>query len=117
MGLPTRLRRQHRGVSLVWADGDYTGGLVDRGRHKLALTLEVVKRTDDRQGFVVLSRRWVAEDNVRLVDAFAPDGPGLRDVGGRQRSDDPVADGHADEPTAERPRADCRRRTVPMHLA
>jgi transposase len=28
---------------------------------KLALTLEIVKRTDDTTGFVVLPRRWVAE--------------------------------------------------------
>ncbi|WP_399208475.1 transposase [Streptomyces sp. SLBN-118] len=36
-------------------------GLVDWCRNKLALTLEIVKRTDDMTGFVVLPRRWVAE--------------------------------------------------------
>jgi transposase len=48
-------------VALIRADGGYTGGLVDWCRQKLALTLQVVKRTDDMKGFVVLPRRWVAE--------------------------------------------------------
>lgn len=56
-----RLRRLHRDIALVWADGGYTGSLVDWAREKLALTLEVVKRTDDMNGFVVLPRRWVVE--------------------------------------------------------
>ncbi|MEU6557427.1 transposase [Streptomyces sp. NPDC046915] len=57
-GLLTRLRRLHRDITLVWADGGYTGGWC---RDVLALTLEIVKRTDDMTGFVVLPRRWVAE--------------------------------------------------------
>ncbi|KOV71668.1 transposase [Streptomyces sp. AS58] len=60
-GLLRRLRRLHRDITLVWADGGYTGSLVDWCRQKLALTLEIVKRTDDMEGFVVLPRRWVAE--------------------------------------------------------
>jgi transposase len=56
-----RLRRLHREITLVWADGGYTGGIIDWCREKLALTLEVVKRTDDMEGFVVLPRRWVVE--------------------------------------------------------
>ncbi|MFI8277595.1 transposase [Streptomyces sp. NPDC085929] len=60
-GLLMRLRRMHRDITLVWADGGYTGGLVGWCRDKLALTLEIVKRTDDMAGFVVLPRRWVAE--------------------------------------------------------
>ncbi|WP_248863185.1 transposase [Streptomyces halobius] len=61
LGLLTRLRRLHRDITLVWADGGYTGSLVDWCRDKLALTLEIVKRTDDTTGFVVMPRRWVAE--------------------------------------------------------
>ncbi|WP_151482084.1 IS5 family transposase [Streptomyces albicerus] len=60
-GLLARLRNLHRDVCLVWADGGYTGQLVDRCRQKLAFNLEVVKRTDDMEGFVVLPRRWVVE--------------------------------------------------------
>lgn len=56
-----RLRTLHREITLVWADGGYTGGLVGWAKDKLALTLQVVKRTDDMNGFVVLPRRWVVE--------------------------------------------------------
>nr|WP_310729186.1 transposase [Streptomyces sp. N2A] len=44
-GLLTRLRRLHHDITLVWADGGYTGSLVDWCRNKLALTLEIAKRT------------------------------------------------------------------------
>lgn len=51
-------------LRLIWADGGYAGRLVEwvrdlrsRGR----LRLEIVKRSDDAKGFVVLPRRWVVE--------------------------------------------------------
>ncbi|MEU7429150.1 transposase [Streptomyces sp. NPDC040750] len=59
-GLLGGVRRLHRAITLVWADGGYTGDLVDWCRQRLALTLDIVKRTDDMKGFVVLPRRWVA---------------------------------------------------------
>lgn len=55
----------HRVITLVWADGGYTGGRVGWCRDKLALTQEIVKRTDDMTGCVVLARRWVAERRGR----------------------------------------------------
>ncbi|MET8329440.1 transposase [Streptomyces sp. NPDC005181] len=54
------LRAAHRTITLVWADGGYTGMLVDRARETLRLTLEIVKRSDEPH-FVVLPRRWVVE--------------------------------------------------------
>lgn len=56
-----RLRSLHRESTLVRADGGYTGGPVSWCRQELDLALEVVKRTDDMTGFVVLPRRWVVE--------------------------------------------------------
>ncbi|MFJ2095532.1 IS5 family transposase [Streptomyces sp. NPDC087901] len=55
-----QLRSLHREITLVCADGGYTGSLVGWANEKLELTLEVVKRTD-MSGFVVLPRRWVVE--------------------------------------------------------
>uniref|UniRef100_A0AAU2UVN6 IS5 family transposase n=1 Tax=Streptomyces sp. NBC_00003 TaxID=2903608 RepID=A0AAU2UVN6_9ACTN len=55
------LRERFRKITLVWADGGYRGRLVAWAREKLQLTLEVVKRSDDMTGFVVLPRRWVVE--------------------------------------------------------
>lgn len=60
-GLLKRLHRLHRDITLVWADGGCTGPLVDWCRDKLAIALQIVKRTDDTTGFVVLPRRWVVE--------------------------------------------------------
>jgi transposase len=56
-----RLPRQYFSIRLVWADSGYAGRLVDRAAEKCQLTLEIVKRTDDTSGFVVLPRRWMVE--------------------------------------------------------
>ncbi|MGI5135603.1 MULTISPECIES: IS5 family transposase [unclassified Streptomyces] len=76
-------RARFRTVTLVWADGGYTGRLVTWAKEKLQLTLEIVKRSDDMTGFVVLPRRWVVErvrrealvDRVEVRDR-APRGAG-----------------------------------------
>ncbi|MET9881520.1 transposase, partial [Actinacidiphila glaucinigra] len=49
-GLLARLRERHWRISLVWADGGYTGQLVDVARSVLRIALTVVKRTDDTCG-------------------------------------------------------------------
>ncbi|MFJ2722696.1 IS5 family transposase [Streptomyces sp. NPDC087437] len=61
VGLLQRLRGLYFSICLVWADGGYAGSLVDWAREKLRLTLEIVRRSDDTTGFVVLPRRWVVE--------------------------------------------------------
>lgn len=51
-------------LKLVWADGGYAGRLVrflDRWKRSLGWVLEVVKRTDDVRGFVVVPKRWIVE--------------------------------------------------------
>ncbi|MFY4719740.1 IS5 family transposase [Streptomyces sp. LaBMicrA B280] len=55
------LRERHWRITLVWADGGYTGKLVDLARSVLGFALTVVKRTDDASGFVVLPKRWLVE--------------------------------------------------------
>ncbi|MEU2135475.1 IS5 family transposase, partial [Streptomyces sp. NPDC018352] len=55
------LRARFRKIALVWADGGYTGRLVDWAKEKLQLTLQIVKRSDNMSGFVVLPRRWCVE--------------------------------------------------------
>jgi transposase len=49
---------------LIWADGGYTGELLDWRRHwrqRCKRRLEIVKRRDDQQGVVVLPKRWIVE--------------------------------------------------------
>jgi putative transposase len=48
-------------LQLIWADGGYSGQLVDWVQRMCGWTLEIVKRSDDRSGFQVLPRRWVVE--------------------------------------------------------
>jgi putative transposase len=48
-------------LELIWADGIYAGDLVGWVQEKLAVVLEIVKRSDDVAGFVVLPHRWVIE--------------------------------------------------------
>jgi transposase len=55
------LRARYSTISLVWADGGYAGRLVVWAKRVLGLTVDIVKRTDDRAGFRVLPRRWVVE--------------------------------------------------------
>lgn len=59
--LLARLRSLYFSIRMVWADGGYAGSLVGWARAKLQLTLDIVRRTDDTTGFVVLPRRWVVQ--------------------------------------------------------
>lgn len=51
----------HHLLALVWADGGYTGSLVEYCLAVLALVVSIVKRSDDQKGFVVLPKRWIVE--------------------------------------------------------
>ena len=48
-------------LSLIWADGIYTGSLVNWVKQRCGWTLEIVKRSKGTKGFQVLPRRWVVE--------------------------------------------------------
>ena len=48
-------------LKLVWADGGYAGKLVEWVKEFCDWVLEIVKRTDDMKGFVLLPHRWVVE--------------------------------------------------------
>lgn len=48
-------------LELIWADGIYTGTLIEWVQTVCGWVLSIVKRTDDAKGFQVLPRRWVVE--------------------------------------------------------
>lgn len=48
-------------LELTWADGAYGGELIEWAEKNYEHKLEIIKRTDDVKGFVVLPRRWVVE--------------------------------------------------------
>lgn len=62
-----RLRAACLRIALVWADGGYAGALVNWALQELRLRLEIVKRTDAMEGFVVIPRRWVVERTLAWI--------------------------------------------------
>ncbi len=48
-------------LRLIWADGGYRGALVRWTASVTGWTLQIVKRTDNQKGFVVLPKRWIVE--------------------------------------------------------
>ncbi|MFD0059547.1 transposase [Streptomyces sp. NPDC056690] len=59
--LLARLHERNWRVTRVWADGGYTGRLIDFARDVLSVALTVVRRSDDTSGFTVLPKRWLVE--------------------------------------------------------
>ncbi len=54
-----KIRNRFPWLDMVWADGGYKARQVDQAVAKVPI--EIVKRSDDMTGFVVLPRRWVVE--------------------------------------------------------
>ncbi len=48
-------------LKLIWADGGYAGQLIEWVKDLGGWVLEIVKRSDDQAGFVVLPKRWIVE--------------------------------------------------------
>ncbi|MBW8765366.1 MAG: IS5 family transposase [Geodermatophilales bacterium] len=65
--LLTALRAKFATIALVWADGGYAGRLLTWAQKVLALTVTIVKRTDDLTGFQVIPRRWVVERTLAWI--------------------------------------------------
>ncbi len=45
----------------IWVDGGYRGEIIKWVKHRFRYCLEVVLRSDDTKGFVVLPKRWIVE--------------------------------------------------------
>src|ERR1700678_3586698 len=57
-----KIRQRFPWLELVWADSGYNARQVKDAVAKVpGLRIEIVKRSDDMTGFVVLPRRWVVE--------------------------------------------------------
>ncbi|MFD0501752.1 IS5 family transposase [Streptomyces chiangmaiensis] len=60
--LLTRLHAEHPEIVLVWADNGYGGEeFTTWAQDTLGITIKVVPRPKDADGFVVLPKRWVVE--------------------------------------------------------
>ncbi len=69
--LLVRLRGRHWRVTRVWADGGYSGHLVDFACGVLHVALTVVRRSDDTSGFTVLPKRWLVERTFAWLSIHA----------------------------------------------
>ena len=56
-----KLKGQFTRLPLIWADGGYSGKLIDWVSQFGHWVLEIVKRSGDVNGFAVLPHRWVVE--------------------------------------------------------
>jgi putative transposase len=56
-----KLRGPYPRLRLIWADGGYTGQLVAWVSAFAGWVLEIVKRSDEAQGFELLPHRWIVE--------------------------------------------------------
>lgn len=56
------LERRFTRLSPIWADGGYSGKpFFNWALQHCGWLVEIVKRSDDAEGFVILPRRWVVE--------------------------------------------------------
>jgi transposase len=51
----------------IWADGNYTGELVEWWQDERGITIEIVRKCPDQVGFKVLPRRWVVERTLAIL--------------------------------------------------
>jgi putative transposase len=56
-----KLKGRFSRLKLIWADGGYAGQLIEWTWALGHWVLEIVKRSDDVKGFVVLPKRWIVE--------------------------------------------------------
>ena len=62
--------RNETRLEKIWADGGYTGPLIGSTQKEFGGTLEIVKRSDDMSGFVVLPHRWIVERTFGWLGRF-----------------------------------------------
>jgi putative transposase len=65
-----QLKGKYPRLRLMWADGGYAGALVEWMAAFAGWVLQVVKRPQDNQGFVVVPRRWVVERTLAWLSKY-----------------------------------------------
>jgi transposase len=65
-----RAALEHSSIQKIWADGAYKGSVIQALQERTGIDIEVVKRTDDMSGFVVLPRRWVVERTFGWMERY-----------------------------------------------
>lgn len=68
--LAAAVRAKFSAITLIWADGGYTGRFVTWAKSVLNLDVAVVKRSEDTTGFAVLPHRWVVERTFAWISKY-----------------------------------------------
>ena len=63
-----RSRRRLPWLTLVYADAGYQGDQAACAAAQERLRLEIVKRSDQAKGFVVLPKRWIVERSIAWLN-------------------------------------------------
>ncbi|WP_372495568.1 IS5 family transposase [Saccharopolyspora soli] len=66
--LLARLKYLCPSIRLIWADGGYTGTLLNWAQALFGFTIEIVTKLAGQTGFVVLPRRWVVERTLAWIN-------------------------------------------------
>ena len=59
---------ENKRIELVWADGGYSGDLVEKTEIDRDFEIQIVKKDDKFNGFKILPRRWVVERTFSWLD-------------------------------------------------
>lgn len=62
--------RSWQEIIKIWADQGYQGNLVKRMQERHGITVEIVEKLPDQEGFVVLPRRWVVERTIAWLNRY-----------------------------------------------
>ena len=65
--LPTAVWQR---LKRIWADGGYRGAFIDWVKDRFDAVLDIVMRTDDLKGFVVLPMRWIVERTLAWLGRY-----------------------------------------------
>ena len=65
-----KVKGQFPRLQKIWADGGYTGTLIEWVKQQCGWILEIVKRNDKAKGFEVLPHRWIVERTFGWLSRF-----------------------------------------------
>jgi hypothetical protein len=74
-----KIRRRFPWLELIWADGGYNAWQVETAVAKVPVRMEIVKRSDDMNAFVVLPPSLGGRAHLLLFRAKSPPRQGLRE--------------------------------------